>query len=186
MEGERPPPSLISDQSQEGNQKAKEVEMRRLTEENERLRCQTESLKEEMRNMEEEYESRQTKLRVKLEDAVQDLMVEKIINNETRVKNEKLNEEAASFGAYCEQPPKSPPRRMVEEEARWSPKRPVTEICSFDLGIPPWVSWQSPLVTGIITIPEKNFNTPSSLQIIDLTMMEREPAKYQMIVSPQV
>ncbi|KAL6210724.1 hypothetical protein ACLB2K_015956 [Fragaria x ananassa] len=57
-QGERPPSSLISDQSQEGNQKAKEVEMRLLTEENERLRCQTESLKEEMRNMEEEYESR--------------------------------------------------------------------------------------------------------------------------------
>ncbi|KAL6141320.1 hypothetical protein ACLB2K_059610 [Fragaria x ananassa] len=43
----------------------------------------------------------------------------------------------------------------------------------------------SPLVTRIITIPEKNFNTPSSPQI-DLTMMEREHAKYQMIVSPQV
>ncbi|KAL6192285.1 hypothetical protein ACLB2K_038670 [Fragaria x ananassa] len=57
-EGERPPSSLISGQSQ----KTKEVEMRWLTEENERLRCQTESLKEEMRNMAEDYESRQTKL----------------------------------------------------------------------------------------------------------------------------
>ena len=43
--------------------------------------------------MEDEYGSRQTELREKLEDAVHDLMVERIINNETRVKNEKLNEE---------------------------------------------------------------------------------------------
>ncbi|KAL6185683.1 hypothetical protein ACLB2K_041811 [Fragaria x ananassa] len=98
--GERPPSSsLISDQNQEGNEKAKEVEMRQLTEENERLRCQIECLKEEMRKMEEEYESRQTELWEKLEDAVHDLMVERIINNETRVKNEKLNEELKKLQA---------------------------------------------------------------------------------------
>ncbi|KAL6141430.1 hypothetical protein ACLB2K_059718 [Fragaria x ananassa] len=225
--GERPQSSsLISDQSQEENEKAKEVEMRRLTEENERLRCQIECLKEEMRKMEEVYESRQTDLWEKLEDAVHDLMVERIINNETRVKNEKLNEElkkpqalvaalapysqddqdpkgGANKGgkinedlkdkeadkvaeedddkedeaaeniahlptqnsedlyveelerveeelkkkkkaedetkAYCEPPPESPPRRTVTGEARWSPKTPVTDMLSFDLGISPWV-----------------------------------------------
>ncbi|KAL6176061.1 hypothetical protein ACLB2K_052697 [Fragaria x ananassa] len=73
--------------------------MRQLTEENERLRCQSECLKEEMRKMEEEYESRQTELRGKLEDAIHDLMVERIINNETRVKNEKLNEELKKLQA---------------------------------------------------------------------------------------
>ncbi|KAL6210390.1 hypothetical protein ACLB2K_015623 [Fragaria x ananassa] len=73
--------------------------MRRLTEENERLRCQTESLKEEMRNMEEEYESRQIELREKLENAEHDLMVERIINDETRMKNEKLNEDLKKLQA---------------------------------------------------------------------------------------
>lgn len=94
-EGERPPSSLISGQSQ----KAKEVEMRRLTEENERLRCQTESLKEEMRSMAEDYESRQTELQEKMENAVQDLMIERLINNETRLQNEKLNEELKKLQA---------------------------------------------------------------------------------------
>nr|XP_011470786.1 PREDICTED: neurofilament medium polypeptide-like [Fragaria vesca subsp. vesca] len=114
----------------------------------------------------------------------EDLYVEELERVEEELKKKKKADNETK--AYSEQPPESPPRRMVAEEARWSPKTPVTEMPSFDLGISPWVSWNSPLVTGIITIPEKNFNTPSSHQIIDLTMMEREPAKYQMIVSPQV
>ncbi|XP_004304986.1 PREDICTED: uncharacterized protein LOC101292820 [Fragaria vesca subsp. vesca] len=125
----------------------------------------------------------------------EDLYLEEIERVEEELKKKKKADNETK--AYNEQALKSPPR-TVAKEARWSLKTPVTDMLSFDLGISPWVSWQSPLVTKIITIPKKNFNSPSSPQIIDLTMMEipndristglcNSPFnKLYMIVSPQV
>ncbi|KAL6137554.1 hypothetical protein ACLB2K_062846 [Fragaria x ananassa] len=66
----------------------------------------------------------------------EDLYVEELERVEEELKKKKKAEDETK--AYCEQPPESPPRRTVAEKVRWSPKTPVIEMPSFDLGISPW------------------------------------------------